>query len=496
MGRIACILVANFPLAALIRENPALKDVVLGLGESTAAHSELSFVSSAAASQGIRPGMTVAQARALSTTLVVRLRSTAAERSAAEALLTAARAVSPLVEAGELGCVWLDLGGLGRIYQSEDEIAVELVRGVRKVGMEPTVGIAAGWELATLAARCGGIRIVPAGEERDFCDSLPLDLLYLAPHGTELEPTLARWGLTRLGELARLDSRAVGTRLGQHGAALVRLARGRDQRPLSPYPYAETFAAAVELEFELDSLEPLNFIMHPLLERLVERLERRGLVAGDISLTLGLSGHGRDSRRIAVSAPANEPRVLLTLINLSLAASPPTAAVESIQLEIEPRPPRPTQADLFLPPLPAPQKLETTLARLMALCGPDRVGTLTPANSYRPEAVRLGRFAPPAPVSSTADVSYANAARLVLRALRPAIAVEVLCSGGGPQFVRGAQLSARVVAHAGPWRRTGEWWSEHAFARDYYELALADGRVYRTFHELSSGRWYLDGVWS
>jgi len=63
------------------------------------------------------------------------------------------------------------------LNQSEDEIAAELVRRVRKVGMEPTVGIAASRELATLAARCGGIRIIPAGGERDFSDWLPLDLL-------------------------------------------------------------------------------------------------------------------------------------------------------------------------------------------------------------------------------------------------------------------------------------------------------------------------------
>ena len=143
---------------------------------------------------------------------------------------------------------------------------------------------------------------------------------------------------------------------------------------------------------------------------------------------------------MAISALANDPRTLLTLINLSLAASPPKAAVESIQLEIEPRLPRPAQADLFLPPLPAPQKLQTALARLEALCGPDRVGTLTPDNSYRPEAVGLGRFAPPAPVDGTASAPYSNVARLVLRALRPAAAVEVLCSGG-PRNLCAASVS-------------------------------------------------------
>jgi hypothetical protein len=50
-----------------------------------------------------------------------------------------------------------------------------------------------------------------------------------------------------------------------------------------------------------------------------------------------------------------------------------------------------------------------------------------------------------------------------------------------------------MVARAGPWRHDGEWWHEATgFVRDYYELALDDGGVFR---DLNSGRWYLDGVY-
>jgi len=31
--------------------------------------------------------------------------------------------------------------------------------------------------------------------------------------------------------------------------------------------------------------------------------------------------------------------------------------------------------------------------------------------------------------------------------------------------------------------------------RDYYELALADGGVYRVFRDLDSGRWFVDGIY-
>jgi hypothetical protein len=41
MGRIACILVPDFPLASLIRANPELEGTPLVLGEALTAHAEV-----------------------------------------------------------------------------------------------------------------------------------------------------------------------------------------------------------------------------------------------------------------------------------------------------------------------------------------------------------------------------------------------------------------------------------------------------------------------
>src|ERR1700730_10831536 len=152
MARIACIMVADFSIAALVRSNPALAEKVLAIGKSLAPHAELDAVSVRARELGIRPGMTIAQARAISSDLIVVHRSPAAESSAHSALLDAAESVSPVVESGASGCVWLDLAGLNRIYSGEEEIAAQLTRCVRKVGMQPAIGIAANKELAHLAA--------------------------------------------------------------------------------------------------------------------------------------------------------------------------------------------------------------------------------------------------------------------------------------------------------------------------------------------------------
>jgi protein ImuB len=500
--RIGCILVANFPLAALLRADPALTGVPLVISASHAAHAETLFVSEAALRQGVRAGMTLAQARMMTASLVARPRSAAAEQAAAAAIADAAEAVSPLVEPGgpgEDGCVWLDLSGLGHLYESEETMASELARRVQRVGMEAAVGIAANREIAHLAACCGGIRAIPPGREREFIDWLPLDCLNLAARegGAELAAMLARWGLKRLGDLVRLDPAPLGRRLGWRGLELVRLARGQSLRPLQPRRRTEVFIESVELEYGIETLEPLAFVLRAMLDRLVARLELRGLAAGGLLLTLGLAEHCLNTRRVALAAPTIDVRAMLTLIKLSLEASPPIAPVESIRIDVTPRAPRPAQTDMFLPPTPAPDKLDTTIVRLAALCGPDQVGTLKPDNSHRPEAVRLDAFnPPPPPLTPAPGTATNNVAQLVIRAIQPATEIEVLCARGMPQFVRGASLGGRVMARAGRWRHDGEWWHEAAgFVRDYYELALDEGGVYRVFRDLNSGRWYLDGVY-
>jgi protein ImuB len=492
MPRIACLLVPNFPIAAAIRINPDLGERKFAITNGRGPYAELEYASEASLRIGIQAGMTVAQASAVAADLIVMSRSQAAEQSAASALIDVAGSVSPLVEAQACGLVHLDLAGLARMFGSESEIAAELKRRVGVVGMEASIGIACNKKIAWLAARCGGIRIIPAGQEREFIDWLPLDLLRT---DVELQAAISRWGIRRLGELARLDPRELGTRLGRAGVELARLARGEDSSPLVPHRRSEIFVERVDLEYGIDLLEPLGFVVRPMLDRLIARLALRGLSAGDVTLSLGLTDRSRYERRIAVAATTNDVRSLLALINLALEGSPPAAAIGSVQVTLQSREPRPAQIDMFLPPAPAPDRLQTMIARLAALCGPDRVGMLMPANSHRPEAVTCHEFISPTPLLNPPQPEMKNVTAMVLRAFRPAREIEVMCERGEPQFVRGRDIAARVISIAGPWRRQGEWWSETAFVRDYYEMALADGGVYRMYCDLNSSRWFVDGIY-
>jgi protein ImuB len=71
--------------------------------------------------------------------------------------------------------------------------------------------------------------------------------------------------------------------------------------------------------------------------------------------------------------------------------------------------------------------------------------------------------------------------------------VEVFDTRGEPDFVRGEGLGGRVVALAGPWRLAGEWWTPEAFTRDYYDISLSDGGVYRVYRDRRTATWFVEG---
>ena len=82
---------------------------------------------------------------------------------------------------------------------------------------------------------------------------------------------------------------------------------------------------------------------------------------------------------------------------------------------------------------------------------------------------------------------------LALRRLRPPCPAHVTLTSGRPVYLRSERLAGRVVTGAGPWRASGEWWTERPWARDEWDVELADGTVCRLAHDGSA--WFLDGVY-
>jgi protein ImuB len=523
--RIACLLVPALPLAAELRAHPELAGRPFAVAAGPGPRAEIVAVSPEAARAGVRPLTTAVQARAVCAGLELRVLSLAREQAARAALLDAALAVSPRAEPAPPGsglyaaeaAVFLDARGVSALFHSEAGFAGALTARAARLGLPARVAVASSRGVARIAARLaahegatrlatregatrpiteedtgrdGEVTVIAPGEDAAFLAPLPLELF--DPDDT-LAEGLSRFGLRRMADLLRLSERALAARLGPGVHALLTLARGEDRAPPPPVPPDSRLEEASDLEAPIERLEPLGFVLRGILGRLAERLACRGLAFGDLELTFGLEGGGRDARRVGMAAPTLDERVALRLALLALEAAPPTAAIERVAVVSVGRGLRGDQLDFFRPAGPAPATLARMLAELAALVGSERVGAPAVADDHRPDAFRIAPFRAPKPRE---PASCPPPQMLAVRALRPPLAARVRLAGGRPRWIESALANGRIVELSGPWRTSGRWWSEtERFAFDHYDAATADGWLIRLRLDLLTHHWEIDALY-
>jgi protein ImuB len=493
MTRIAALYVPMFPLAARLRSEPELLNEALAIVEGNGTSAHIVAATRRARTKGIGPGMSLAQARSLVPKLIARGRDSECERTAQEALFEVAETFSPRIEDAGEGLVFADVTGMQRHFASEDELAKAALRACDTMGLPARAGIGASKLAARVAAELpNSPNIVPPGRESEFLSPLPL--ARLTPE-LDAAATLQAWGIGTIGELAGLPESEIASRLGDKGRQLHHAARGIDPRPLIPRPQPQEFREGMDLEWPLVALEPFLFIASAALDRLMKRLEMQGFACRRIDVTLMLDPEGFHARGIDLPAPTRDVKTILTLIRLDLEKTKPGAPVVGFSIVAHPDRPRRAQLSLFGPAALSPEKLATTIARLIASLGEDRVGMPMTVDTHCPGAFGIGEYAPPPPpdVRRTPRKSRGVIAARVFRPPKP---VEVITrdTDGETQIVsiRGEDdLSGSVRMASGPWQIESGWWTDTPDAREYWDIELDRGGMYRVY-QAASADWFVD----
>ncbi len=498
--RLACLHVPLFPLAARLRSEPELagEALILLSGNGTAAR--VHAASRRARRAGIRRGMSLAQARALLPKVAVRGRDAACEFAAQQNLLEIGEALSPRVENAGRGVVYLDLAGLERHWPRERELGEALIRAAERAGMTARVGIASSKLAAHIAAeQADPPTVVPTGDEARFLAPLPLNRLLAEARVLD---RLERWGIRSIGQFAQLPGNAITSRLGEVGQELHRQARGFDSHPLIPHKPAATFDEGMDLEWPLTSLEPFLFVARAALDRMCDRMARRGLACLRLETSLRLEPDGTHERSIALPTPTRDVKTLLTLVKLDIEAHPPGGSILGFALRGYPDRPREAQLTLFGPTALSPDRLATTLARLFSLLGPERVGSPRPGDDHRPENFKLERFAPPPP-PEVREPEPEGYGLLAVRAFRPPIPIEVIVDSRPRRVTtpvtestqKRPRIDGAVRVASGPWSLEEGWWNEEPVDREYWDVELSNGGIYRIYQDLPSRSWFADGIY-
>jgi protein ImuB len=462
--------------------------------------------------------------------------------ASASTLVDIAQQFSPRYERHRDDLVSIDVSGLERLLGPARVIGEELRREAAARGTRLHIAIA-GTRMAAmvLALARPGLTIVEPGGEVDALAPVAIGILEKIPddkaHSSQRDldqkasafsalSAVKHWGLKTLGELAALPPADLVARLGRQALTWQAMARGEDIRPLVPTLEEERFESSLELDWPIEGLEPLSFVLTRLLEPLSTRLERRDRGAAVLHVLLRLATQEVHASRLQLPSPMRDVRTLRTLALLDLESHPPAAAIDRVAIVIDPTPGRVLQHTLFTRAHPTPEQLSTLLARLGALMGQDRVGAPAAVDTYRPGAFAMAAFATDHDRrksevrSQKSEDSLSSDFRLQtsdlqgvvssLRRCRHPVPARVAVAEGRPARVttdRRGFAGGAVLQYAGPWRSSGNWWSgesggentthtthQTCWNRDEWDVALNDGAVYRLVQDRVTDAWFIDAI--
>ncbi len=292
-------------------DHPEYRDralIVGGLGP----RGVVSAASYPARALGVHSAMPTGQARRLAPGAVFLKPRMARYREVSQQVFGIFKRYTPLVEGLSLDEAFLDVGGSLRLFGSREAIGARIRDDIlAETGLAASVGMAHNKFLAKLASDAekpsGFVSVPPDGVQR-FLDPMPIRRLWGI--GKRTEPRLRRLGVLTIGQLRRADPAALRDVLGNRTAHFLALARGEDDREVTPVRPDKSISHEITFDRDLVDTRAMRAELLVLSEAVMRRVRKQHLAAKTIHLKVRDARFRTATRSLTLRAPTSQTRGL------------------------------------------------------------------------------------------------------------------------------------------------------------------------------------------
>jgi DNA polymerase-4 len=313
------------------RDDPSLADkpVIVGGGGRRGVVATCCYI---ARTFGVRSAMPTARALSLCPQAVVVKPDMAKYARVGREIRERMQRLTPLVEPLSIDEAFLDLTGCeGANGAGAAPTLARFAREVeREVGVTVSVGLSYCKFLAKLASdldKPRGFSIV--AREEAIALLAPMSVGRLWGVGKVAEERLKRLGLKTIGDLQALEE-AAAARQGEEGRRLWRLARGIDDRRVTPDRETKSVSSETTFEEDVRDKAELTRVLLAHCERVAARLRKAELAAGGVTLKLRTPDFKLRTRSRSGLAPTQMAPRLFAAARALLEAQPEGTAYRLI----------------------------------------------------------------------------------------------------------------------------------------------------------------------
>lgn len=493
---IACLDLPALPLQIVWRREPTWRSHPVVVIDEDRPQGLVLWACERARAAGVLTGQRYAHALGLCAGVRARVVPTEQIEATTLELRAMLHRLSPRVEPGDPGTLWLDGDGLDRIFVDGKAWGTAITQAVEAIGFRGAVVVGfsrfATYAIAR-ALRDGIVVLASPAEEQQRASRVPLARLDVEP---KLRDALARLGVTSLGEMVRLPGGGILERFGRDAYRLYQLAAQERWDPLVPVAPPEAPDERMLLDDDERDVERLMFFLKPPIDRLLDRLAERGRAVTALHVELALKHSIRNielrSDCIKPAAPTLDSRALLRLVHLRLSGMPLAAPINAIRVWADDIAATREQLALFASkPRRDLRAADEAIARVRAELGDDAVVRAVLRDGHLPEASfgweRLVHVEKAEPVE--------RSIRPLIRRLRtrpkalPPQPRQVRDDGW---LISGLEQGA-VVRIVGPYVISGGWWARELH-REYHFAELRRGDCLWVYYDRERRRWFWQGA--